>query len=354
MGLLLLSLSAKGDDTAGYAQFNTTMGIINVRLLTEAPLTVNNFTTLVGSGSYTDALIYRSISSDPAIFQAGDYIYNTDGLLSQNTDTVTVMGEHDPTANPTAYSNTAGTIAMALSNGPNTGSNVWFFNMADNSAILDGTADGGPFTVFGVVADQSSYNVMQSVGSLSTGTFGLPYVASSTLTVPSNTLTFPNLPYYISGGTYYAILVNSITNVSLVNITSYLANMPTNLPAGSNAPSAIPFNDGVPNIVKYLCHINPNAPMSATARANLPTMTSTTGGIATYTYHQYAMAFGVTAIVQTSTDLQNWSTVTAYPELQNDANGDFIMNAQVAMSGNKQFFRLQITPPPAGNFIQQE
>ncbi len=52
LGLLLLTLSAKGDDTAGYVQFNTSVGIINVRLLAEAPLNVANFLSYVNSGAY--------------------------------------------------------------------------------------------------------------------------------------------------------------------------------------------------------------------------------------------------------------------------------------------------------------
>ena len=46
--------------------------------------------------------------------------------------------------------NTRGTLAMALSTGPNSGKGDFFFNLADNAG-LDDASNGGPFTVFGRV-----------------------------------------------------------------------------------------------------------------------------------------------------------------------------------------------------------
>ena len=48
-------------------------------------------------------------------------------------------------------SNVAGTVSMVLSTGPNSGTNQWFVNLADNSP-LDNSGSGGPFTVFAKVA----------------------------------------------------------------------------------------------------------------------------------------------------------------------------------------------------------
>jgi cyclophilin family peptidyl-prolyl cis-trans isomerase len=343
ISLLLLTLSAKGDDTAGYVQFNTSVGIINVRLLTEAPLNVANFLSYVNSGAYTSSIVHRSVQPD-FIFQGGAYTCTNTGGLNVIPANAPVMGEHDPINNPNAYSNTLGTLALALSTGPDSGTNNWFFNLGDNSASLDGTADGGPFTVFGVVADANSLAVMENLG----------MIPVYDLTPKPTDLPFPSIP--LIGYTPPNLLVSNLVFVysitPLTPINSYFANLPSNLPAGSSDPSAIPFNDGVPNMVKYLCHINPNAPMSATARANLPTAGVKPGKIATFTYHQYALQFGVSATVQTSTDLQNWTTVSA-AQTGTDANGDLIMQAQVTMTGGKQFFRLQVAPPPTGDFVPQ-
>lgn len=347
MGLLLVTLSTQGDDTAGYVQFNTSVGIINVRLLTEAPLNVANFLSYVNSGAYTNSLVHRSLPG--FVFQGGGFNFTSSAGLGAIPTNAPVMGEHDPTNNPNAYSNTLGTLALALSTGPDSGTNEWFFNLADNSASLDDASDGGPFTVFGVVADAGSLAVMESLGNLPT--FDLTFNANAAFPDGAE---FPNFPLnnYTSGDIAVSnlVFVNSIT--PLVTINTYFANLPVNLPAGSSDPSAIPFNDGVPNVVKYLCDINPNAPMSATARANLPKAGTMPGKIATYTYHQYASEFGVSATVQTSTDLQNWTTINA-TQTGTDANGDLIMQAQVTMTGSKQFFRLQVAPPSTVDFIPQ-
>jgi cyclophilin family peptidyl-prolyl cis-trans isomerase len=338
--LLLPTLFARGDDTAGYVQFNTSVGNINVRLLTEAPLNVANFMSYVNSGAYTSSFIHRSIPG--FIFQGGGYTCSNTGQLNVIPANAPVMGEHDPTNNPNAYSNTLGTLALALTTGPNTGTNNWFFNLGDNSAALDGTADDGPFTVFGVVADANSLAVMENLAAIQT----------YDLTQPPTNLPFPNIP--LIGYTAPNLLVSNLVFVNsitpLTTITTYLANLPGSLPSGSNDPSAIPYNDGVPNVVKYLCGINPNAPMTATARANLPQVTVTTGKVAKYTYHQYAGEFGVGVTVQTSTDLQNWTTVTA-SQTGTDTNGNAIMQAQVTMTGSKQFFRLQVTPPTGVDYV---
>jgi len=44
--------------------------------------------------------------------------------------------------------------------------NEWFFNEVDNSAALDGTVDGGPFTVFGVVANANSLAIMDALANV--------------------------------------------------------------------------------------------------------------------------------------------------------------------------------------------
>jgi peptidyl-prolyl cis-trans isomerase A (cyclophilin A) len=60
-----------------------------------------------------------------------------------------VVNEPKPSGT-SAANNVRGTIAMAkLGSDPNSATNQWFFNLADNSANLD--AQNGGFTVFGRV-----------------------------------------------------------------------------------------------------------------------------------------------------------------------------------------------------------
>jgi len=118
-----------------------------------------------------------------------------------------------------------------------------------------------------------------------------------------------------------------------------------------SGPSATPLHDGIPNLLKYLYHIDPTVPLTTSARAALPTVgTTTLGGTAylTLTYRQNQAATGLTVNVQTSTDLQSWTTVTDPPVSQagtDPTTGDPIMQALVPISGPKQFLRLDVISP---------
>jgi hypothetical protein len=126
-----------------------------------------------------------------------------------------------------------------------------------------------------------------------------------------------------------------------------------------SGPTATLENDGVPNLLKYLFDINPAEVMSATDLAAMPTaglVTSAGTSYLTLTYHQYALETGITVNVQTSPDLQNWTTLTqsqtpttttySLQQTGTDSNtGDPIMQAQVVASGTNEFIRLNITQP---------
>jgi hypothetical protein len=108
----------------------------------------------------------------------------------------------------------------------------------------------------------------------------------------------------------------------------------------------------VPNLLKYLCDIDPTVPMSAADREALPTagLEKTTNPGTTYltlTYRQYASETGITINFQTSPDLQTWNTVT--PDINQPVGSsgtDAIMELGVGLSGaSKEFIRLNITMP---------
>ncbi len=118
----------------------TPLGNIPLQLFdSQTPNTVANFVTYINNGEYTPTIIQRSAPG--FVLQGGGT--KPDG--SENTPVASLNSE-------AGISNTTGTIAMALSTGPNSGTNQWFINLANNSE-LNGTADGGPFTVFGTVVD---------------------------------------------------------------------------------------------------------------------------------------------------------------------------------------------------------
>ena len=122
---------------------------------------------------------------------------------------------------------------------------------------------------------------------------------------------------------------------------------------GVNTPeTAVPENDDVANLLKYLFDINPSRPMTAADRAALPVFAAiTVDGVEylTLTYRQYALVTGIGFNLQTSTDLQTWTTV-AHPDLSEvlgaDPNtGDPIVEVGVIRAGARQFIRLDVTSP---------
>jgi cyclophilin family peptidyl-prolyl cis-trans isomerase len=125
-------------------------GVTNVLLFDQqgagAPETVNNFLNYVENEDYVNSIIHRSVPS--FIVQGGGFTVNELQIEAVPADNP-VINEFSADR-----SNLRGTIAMAkLGNDPNSATNQWFFNLADNSTNLDN--QNGGFTVFGeVLSDQ--------------------------------------------------------------------------------------------------------------------------------------------------------------------------------------------------------
>jgi hypothetical protein len=179
---------------------------------------------------------------------------------------------------------------------------------------------------------QSVFGYLNSLGSaLTTSSVTVYYYPGAT------GFTSPN--WTDSGGdTYHAYPVETFSQwVDSYNISS--------------VATSTPLNDGVPNLLKYFFGINPTVPMTTADRAALPLVGSTTtSGISylTLTYRQDLGEMGLTVNVQTSFDLQSWTTVTnpAITQTGTDFNtGEPIMQAQVPFTGEKEFIRLNVTSP---------
>lgn len=205
LGVSLLS----GQTTNPVVTFHTTLGDINVELHpATAPNTVSNFLGYVDRGDYAGSFIHRLAPG--FVVQGGGYRFVA-GNVQQIPQQAPVVNEfHD--------SNLRGTIAMAkLGNDPNSATNQWFFNLADNSANLDN--QNGGFTVFGQVADSQSLAVMDAIAALPITNAGSPfdslpvinYTAGSAIT-DSNLVTlsavtrhpaFVNGEMALSNGVFY-------------------------------------------------------------------------------------------------------------------------------------------------------
>ena len=124
------------------------------------------------------------------------------GYATANESVVTIS-EAGAIASEASISNTRGTIAMALSSGPNSGTDQWYINDVDNT-VLDGTEAGGPFTVFGRVVN--GLNVVDTIAALTLVNAGSPFDE------------LPVLPSYSGGSVALSdlVYVNSVTNLPLV------------------------------------------------------------------------------------------------------------------------------------------
>ena len=129
---------------------DVTVSTVDVGMLTQnAPNAVATFLSYAhaagsnGSGIYTynNTLVQRAVPN--FIVQGGGFYIDSSGQINQIVGRPTIASE-------AGVKNTRGTLAMALSTGPNSATGDFFFNVADN-AMLDDTTDGGPFTVFGQV-----------------------------------------------------------------------------------------------------------------------------------------------------------------------------------------------------------
>ena len=127
---------------ATIVEFETSAGTFEVNLYDlGTPATVANFLDYVNNGAYNESIIHRSMPG--FVLQGGGYVTDMNATVSSIPQNAAVTNEP-------VYSNVRGTIAMAkLASGPNTATNQWFFNLANNAANLDN--QNGGFTVFGQV-----------------------------------------------------------------------------------------------------------------------------------------------------------------------------------------------------------
>jgi len=148
------------------ARFSTVFGNIDVRLFSsQTLLTVQNFLRYANSSgndaeySYDGTFFHRSVGGS-AIY-GGGYRVTPDNRISAIYQRAAVPNE----ARPGDPGNVRGTIAMAkLGANPNSATNQWFFNVADNRESFD-TQNGG-VTVFGQITSSAGMRVMDKIAAL--------------------------------------------------------------------------------------------------------------------------------------------------------------------------------------------
>lgn len=130
-----------------------------------APETVANFLNYVEDDDYVNSFIHRSVPG--FVVQGGGYTFNSESGIEEVPSDRAVVNEFSP-----QRSNTTGTIAMAkLGNNPNSATNQWFFNLANNNASDDPSSldnQNGGFTVFGEVVSDANFAPIEAIAALPT------------------------------------------------------------------------------------------------------------------------------------------------------------------------------------------
>ncbi len=122
---------------------STSMGDIHIELDSKnAPGTVENFLKYVDSKSYDGTIFHRVMNG--FMIQGGGFKIEKDTFKKTKTN-APIKNESEKTP-----ANMRGTIAMARTSAPNSATNQFFINVADN-AFLNYPNNGGGYATFGKV-----------------------------------------------------------------------------------------------------------------------------------------------------------------------------------------------------------
>lgn len=163
-----LSNHVEDPDTESAIRITTNLGILDAILYQSAtPATVENILNYVRSDAYRDAVFHRSATLEASgvkVIQAGLMRTDHDG-------TFTTIPLFPNVPDEPGLSNDFGTLAMAKTSQPDSGTSQWYFNTIANNN-LDGPQDNGGYTVFGR-ATTTSLGTMVNMGNRPRGTYAL-------------------------------------------------------------------------------------------------------------------------------------------------------------------------------------
>ena len=221
----VLALTA-GSANATVVLVKTSVGNFEINLYDQTtPATVANFLSYVNNGSYQNTIFHRAEKGFVA--QAGGFRFSGNNAAPFNAVSTQAAIRNEP-----KWSNVRGTIAMAKAPGnPNSATNQWFINLADNSSNLD--LQNGGFSVFGQVTG-TGMEVVDAIAAL----------PNQLLNNPS----FPNLPLrnYSTADAQAKVPITAANLVVIESITVINAdvNSAASLQPKPNTLITAPVNNG--------------------------------------------------------------------------------------------------------------
>lgn len=145
--------------TATRVRVETTLGSFVIELDAQrAPLTVASFLDYVKAGHYTDTIFHRVI---------GNFVVQGGGYDPKYVEKPTRAGTPNESGN--GLSNRRGTVGLARTGEPHSGTAQFYVNLADN-AQLDPQPSRWGYAVFGQVVD--GMRVVDDIGAVATGSAG--------------------------------------------------------------------------------------------------------------------------------------------------------------------------------------
>lgn len=145
--------------SAPRVRVDTTLGSFVIELDTQrAPLTVASFLEYVKAGHYTDTVFHRVI---------GNFVVQGGGYDPKYVEKPTRSGTPNESGN--GLSNRRGTVGLARTGEPHSGTAQFYVNLADNAA-LDPQPSRWGYAVFGRVIE--GMNVVDDIGAVATGNVG--------------------------------------------------------------------------------------------------------------------------------------------------------------------------------------
>jgi len=309
-------------------------------------VTIPTGVTSIGQQAFEFCKGLPSVTIPNSVTSIGEWAFQ----YCTNLTSATFMG-NAPTMGTGVFLSTASGFTVDYYNGT-TGftSPLWLDSSGDSWPAVN-LGQAAQTITFPTIANQQYPGPMIALGATAASGLAVSYsVESGPATVSGSTLT-------LTGTGTVTVQASQAGNVTYLAATSVSQSFtvtaaPTltfaQWEAGysfSGSATATPEGDGVPNLLKYVYNINPALPMTTGEKAMLPVVT-TTATTQTLTYYQYFSLTGVTVEVQTSPDLQTWTTVPNNDITQIGAVGsDAIMQAQVTITPPRQFIRLNVTSP---------